>query len=147
MLPVSVPMCLSVADWHAPPPWGQIVDVTPAQPTPTSSLVHAVGISSSEVALSMQPSNRWMGNMFGGETITYWNLWDYASHDELFVDGGAHVCCVAAACVCCVAPHRARICWQAARAPPPTALLPLLLAPLDCRVCAWCAPEYLSSCR
>jgi hypothetical protein len=47
-----------------------------------------VGISSAETALNMQPSNRLTANLFNGEMLSYWNLWDYKLHDYVFVDGG-----------------------------------------------------------
>lgn len=66
----------------------QTVDVTLKHPTTTSSLVHVMGISSSEMALNKQPSNRLTANLFNGQMASYWNLWDYKQHEYLFVDGG-----------------------------------------------------------
>jgi hypothetical protein len=66
----------------------QAVDVTMAKPTGTSSLVHVVGISSSATAARMKPTNVLTANLFNGQMVNYWNLWDFKAVKMAFADGG-----------------------------------------------------------
>lgn len=76
----------------------QNVDVKLSRPATSSSLVHAVGISSS--GLDLQTRQRgWLGNLFGGSndvdafsgeasSYAYWNLVDFKQDKYAFVNGG-----------------------------------------------------------
>lgn len=66
----------------------QSVDVTMSKPTGTSSLAHVVGISSSATAARMKPTNTLTANLFNGQMVNYWNLWDFKSVKVPFADGG-----------------------------------------------------------
>lgn len=59
-----------------------------SKPTSTSSLVHVVGISSSATAARMKPSNLLTANLFNGQMVNYFNLWDYKAAKMAFADGG-----------------------------------------------------------
>lgn len=59
-----------------------------SNPTSTSSLVHVVGISSSATAARMKPSNVLTANLFNGQMVNYFNLWDYKATKIAFADGG-----------------------------------------------------------
>lgn len=67
----------------------QTVGVTPLRAKTVSSLMHAVGISSSAIGLMMKPDNLLTANIFDGQMLVYWNLWDYQQAMLSFVDGGA----------------------------------------------------------
>lgn len=56
--------------------------------TGTSSLVHVVGISSSATAARMKPTNLLTANLFNGQMVDYFNLWDYKAAKMAFADGG-----------------------------------------------------------
>jgi hypothetical protein len=66
----------------------QSVDVALLHPATVSSLMHSVGISSSAVALRMKPGNILTANLFNGQMVNYWNLWDYKQALYTFADGG-----------------------------------------------------------
>jgi len=57
-------------------------------PASVSSVMHTVGISSSATALQMKPDNLLAANLFNGQMVNYWNLWDYEQNSYTFVDGG-----------------------------------------------------------
>jgi hypothetical protein len=78
----------------------QSVDVALLHPATVSSLMHSVGISSSAVALRMKPGNILTANLFNGQMVNYWNLWDYKQALYTFADGGKLLC----TCTSCVAP-------------------------------------------
>jgi hypothetical protein len=59
-----------------------------SRPTGTSSLVHVVGISSSATAARMKPTNLLTANLFNGQMVNYFNLWDYKAAKMAFADGG-----------------------------------------------------------
>jgi hypothetical protein len=64
------------------------VDVMMLHPASVSSVMHTVGISSSATALQMKPDNLLAANLFNGQMVNYWNLWDYEQNSYTFVDGG-----------------------------------------------------------
>lgn len=64
------------------------VDVTMFKATGTSSLVHVVGISSSATAARMKPTNLLTANLFNGQMVNYFNMWDYKAAKMAFADGG-----------------------------------------------------------
>lgn len=66
----------------------EAVDVAMSRPTGTSSLVHVVGISSSATAARMKPTNLLTANLFNGQMVNYFNLWDYKAAKLAFADGG-----------------------------------------------------------
>ncbi|WIA39163.1 hypothetical protein OEZ86_005290 [Tetradesmus obliquus] len=71
------------------PRGNESVDVALLHPATVSSLMHYVGISSSAVALRMKPGNILTANLFNGQMVNYWNLWDYKQALYTFADGGA----------------------------------------------------------
>jgi hypothetical protein len=58
----------------------------------TSSLVHVVGISSSATAARMKPTNLLTANLFNGQMVNYFNMWDYKAAKMAFADGGESLC-------------------------------------------------------
>jgi hypothetical protein len=75
----------------------QTVEVYLLRAGSTSSLVHAMGISSSAIPLMMPPTNLLASNLLNEQSLNYWNLWDYKQSLLSFIDGGKWV---SASCIC-----------------------------------------------
>ncbi|WIA12481.1 hypothetical protein OEZ85_012516 [Tetradesmus obliquus] len=67
----------------------ETVDVYLLRAGSTSSLVHAMGISSSAIPLMLAPNNLLASQLLNGHILNYWNLWDYKQTLLSFVDEGA----------------------------------------------------------